>query len=71
MLTTSVPWMWHSILIIILCKQITFLSSPALASNFPSEEKWQQVTVLFLVLMQLNSAKVKPEMNSVVDDNFP
>lgn len=39
----------------------TFFSCPALASSFPSEEKWQQTILLLLVRIELTSVKVKPE----------
>lgn len=42
----------------------TLLSWPALASNFPSEEKWQHVILLFLVLIQPTSPKVKPALEN-------
>lgn len=38
----------------------TILSCPALASIFPSEEKWQATTLLLLVRMQPNSLNIKP-----------
>lgn len=40
---------------------VTFLSCPALASLFPSEEKWHETTLLLLVQMQPYSLKGKPE----------
>lgn len=42
----------------------TFLSWPALASNFPSEEKWQQTTLVLLLRIEPTSLKEKPEYKS-------
>jgi len=39
----------------------TFLSWPPLASNFPSDEKWQQETLLVLARTEFTSENVKPE----------
>jgi len=41
-------------------ESFTFFSCPALAKILPSEEKWQQTTLLLLVRQQLTSLKVKP-----------
>lgn len=41
-------------------KNYTFLSCPALANNFPSEEKWQQTTLLLLLRIEPTSLKEKP-----------
>ncbi len=41
-------------------RSITFLSWPALANIFPSEEKWQQNTLLVLARRQPTSLKEKP-----------
>lgn len=40
----------------------TFLSWPALANNLPSEEKWQQTTLLLLLRMEPTSLKEKPNV---------
>lgn len=39
---------------------LTFLSCPPLASSFPSEEKWQQTTLLVLARADEISVNVKP-----------
>lgn len=39
---------------------LTFLSWPPLASNFPSDEKWQQATLLVLARTEFTSENVKP-----------
>ena len=39
---------------------ITFLSCPALASIFPSDEKWQEVILLVLARTEFTSVNVKP-----------
>jgi hypothetical protein len=38
----------------------TFLSWPALANNFPSDEKWQHTTLLVLARRQPTSLKENP-----------
>ena len=38
----------------------TFFSCPAVARNFPSDEKWLHKTLLLLEWRQLTSPKVKP-----------
>lgn len=43
---------------------VTFLSCPPLASNFPSDEKWQQATLLELARTEFTSENVKPEKES-------
>lgn len=40
--------------------QHTFLSWPPLASNFPSDEKWQQITLLVLALVDRISVNANP-----------
>ena len=40
---------------------LTLLSWPPLASNFPSDEKWQQATLLVLARTEFTSENVKPE----------
>jgi hypothetical protein len=42
--------------------RLTLLSWPPLASNFPSDEKWQQTTLLALALTELTSVNVNPEV---------
>jgi len=37
------------------------LSCPPLASNFPSDEKWQHATLLVLARTEFTSENVKPE----------
>ncbi len=44
---------------------ITFLSWPALANNFPSDEKWQHTTLLVLARRQPTSLKENPIMTNI------
>lgn len=44
---------------------LTFLSWPPLASNFPSDEKWQHAILLELARTEFTSENVKPERKKI------
>lgn len=51
--------------------RLTFLSWPPLASNFPSEEKWQQTTLLLLARTAFTSLNEKPATKGYSCQNMP
>lgn len=55
------PWQVYKQTVSQKLRSCTFLSCPALANNFPSYEKLQQMTLLALFLIQLTSLKLKAE----------
>lgn len=52
-------------------KVFTFLSWPPLASSFPSDEKWQQITLLALALAELTSVNANPKITSSLNQTHP